>query len=519
MLAVVTVTRTPAVPRVPPVPRLPDRPVVHATPPLGWMNDPNGLVHLDGEWHLCYQHHPDSLVWGPMHWGHAVSRDLLTWEHLPVALAPDEHGTIFSGSAVVDRAGTAGYGPDALLAFFTYHRDGDRGQALAWSLDAGRTWTKHAANPLVPAPGDGPDFRDPRVRRYRDPSGTAWWVMVVAAGQRLCFYRSDDLLDWTPTSTLTGLSGESLGVVETPELVEVDVDGATERAWILAFGHTTGGPQGGSGARYLVGRFDGERFTPSDDEVRWVDHGADLYALQAWSDGPDGRRIWVGWMSNWAYANEVPASTWRGMMSIPREVRLVRDGAGSLALAQRPVRELDARRTRLVELHEPELEAARSVLAGVRGPCLDVRLTLALPPEAAGELDLVVHVPAAGTTRSRGGTDGSRVDPTVPPAGTRIGYDAATRQVVVDRGRSGTPVAAGSPTVHRSVPLPAREVLDLRILTDTCSVEVFAAGGTVVLSDLVLAAPDATGIRIDRVPAGARILHLDVGRVDAGGDM
>ncbi|MFU8841170.1 MAG: glycoside hydrolase family 32 protein [Nitriliruptoraceae bacterium] len=508
--------------------------MVHLTPPSGWMNDPNGLVHHDGTWHAFYQHEPEALVWGPMHWGHAVSRDLLTWEHRPIALVPDGLGQIFSGSAVVDHDGSAGCGAGALLAFFTYHRDGDRGQGLAWSRDGGLTWTKHPDNPVLPAPGDGPDFRDPRVLRYEDDRGASWWVMVVAAGAVLRFYRSDDLLAWTPTSTLAGLPGADGGVVETPELLELELAlpeaglpggersdteapgpvapgrrTARQRAWVLVIGVNAGGPNGGSGARYLVGHFDGERFSPTDadTEVRWVDHGADLYALQAWSGVPDGRRIWVGWMSNWAYANEVPATTWRGMLSIPREVRLVRDDAGLPVLSQRPVRELDGGRTTLVELHGAELAAARAAIADVDGPCLDVRLLLEFPPAATGELALRVHAhrevdPAGGASA---------------PSGTRVSYDPVTRQVVLDRSRSGTEVAPGFPTVHRSTPLPARDRLDLRILTDTCSVEVFAADGTVVLSDLVLPAPDATGIRIDRLPVGARILHLDVGRLAGGG--
>lgn len=494
---------------MPPAGAAPNRPVVHATPPSGWMNDPNGLVHHDGLWHLCYQHHPDSLAWGPMHWGHAVSTDLLTWTDLPVALAPDQHGAVFSGSAVVDHEGTAGYGRDALIAFYTAHLDGDRGQCLAASVDGGRSWTPHPHNPVLPVSDEGPDFRDPRVLRFTDRRGRAWWVMVVASGACLRFHRSEDLVHWRRTSVLTGLTDDRLGVLETPELLELEVAGGPERAWLLSFGHTVGGPHGGSAARYLVGSFDGERFTPTHgvDEVRWVDHGADLYALQAWTGPGDGRRVWIGWMSNWAYADQVPATTWRGMQSIPREVRLVRAADGSPVLAQRPIRELDARRRRLVDLHAPELAAARSALAGVGAACLDIQLTVAVPHEADGRLELGVHAGSASD-------DGS---------GTSIAYDAGARRVEVDRGRSGPSVAPGFPTCHRSPPLPRSsevvggcEVLTLRILTDTCSVEVFAAEGTVVLSDLVFPAPEATGIRLEQLPVGARILHLDVGAVEVG---
>ncbi len=492
----------------------PDRPVCHFTPPVGWMNDPNGLVHHAGEWHLYYQHHPDSLVWGPMHWGHAVSRDLLTWEHLPIALAPDEHGTIFSGSAVVDRDGVAGYGPGAMLAFFTYHRERDRGQGLAVSLDAGRTWTKHAGNPILLPPVGDVDFRDPRVLRYQDPAGPVWWVMVVAAGRVLRFYRSDDLLVWTPTGTFADPAGDDLAVLETPELFELPIDDGAERAWGLVFGQTTGGPQGGSGARYVVGGFDGERFTPSDGdaEVRWADHGADFYAAQSWTDSPDGRRIWVAWMNNWAYAERIPATTWRGVLSIPRELGLARDTVGQLRLTQRPVDELTRAQQPLLDLREPDLETAQQQLARVRGAGLDVTLEVEFASEGEGHLELAVHHGPAGATR--------------------VGYDPVSGEVVVDRSRSGgaldpvapggalDPVAPGgaldpvAPSRHRSPPLGRRAAVELRVLVDTTSIEVFADGGAVVLSVLAFPLPGATGLRLDL--DGARIARLAVAAVTAG---
>ena len=473
----------------------PDRPVCHFTPPAGWMNDPNGLVHHAGQWHLCYQHHPDSLVWGPMHWGHAVSRDLLTWQHLPIALAPDEHGTIFSGSAVVDHDGVAGYGPGAMLAFYTYHRERDRGQGLAFSLDAGRSWTKHAGNPILLPPDGDVDFRDPKVLRYQDSAGPAWWVLLLAAGRVLRFYRSDDLLRWTPTGTFVDRAGDDLAVLETPELLELPIDDGAERAWVLSFGQTLGGPQGGSGSRYLVGGFDGQRFTPSegDTEVRWADHGADFYAAQSWTDSPDGRRIWVGWMSNWAYAETTPATTWRGMLSIPRELGLTRGGDGRLWLTQRPVRELTDAHVPLVDLHDPDLATAQQALARIRGRCLDVTLAVEFAGTTHGRLDLAVHHGPGGATR--------------------VGYDPVSGQVVVDRSRSGGGLDPAAPTHHRSPPLTGGGAVELRVLVDTTSVEVFADGGAVVLSVLAFPPPGATGIRLEL--DDARIIRLAVAAVTA----
>lgn len=166
----------------------PYHPAYHFTPPANWLNDPNGLVVYAGEYHLFYQHHPHSSVWGPMHWGHAVSRDLVHWQHLPIALAPDEHGMIFSGCAVIDWHNTAGFGPEAMIAIFTHHTESHlQAQSLAWSLDRGRTWTKYAGNPvLFPSPGQR-DFRDPKVFWY-GPAVTGHWVMVLAAGDAVHFY-------------------------------------------------------------------------------------------------------------------------------------------------------------------------------------------------------------------------------------------------------------------------------------------------------------------------------------------
>jgi len=474
----------------------PDRPVCHFTPPAGWMNDPNGLVHHAGEWHLFYQHHPASLVWGPMHWGHAVSRDLLTWEHLPIALAPDDHGTIFSGSAVVDHNGVAGFGPGAMLAFFTYHRERDRGQGLAVSLDAGRTWTKHPDNPILLPPDDAVDFRDPQVFRYQDPAGAAWWVMVVAAGRLLRFYRSDDLVHWTPTGTFAEPAGDHLGVFETPELFALAVDDGAERVWVLSVGQTAGGPQGGSGSRYLVGGFDGERFTPSDGagEVRWADHGADFYAAQSWTDSPDGRRIWVAWMNNWASAERTPATTWRGMLSIPRELGLTRDTDGQVRLTQRPVRELTRAHEPLLDLREPDLETARQHLDRVHSAGLDVTLAVAFASEGEGHLELAVHLGPSGATR--------------------VGYDPVSGEVVVDRSRTGGAPDPVAPSQHRSPPLTRRSEVELRLLVDTTSIEVFADRGAVVLSVLAFPPQGATGLHLD--VDGARITRLTVAALTAG---
>lgn len=388
-------------------PGLPARPAFHWTSPSAWINDPNGLVYADGVYHLYAQHHPDSLRWGPMHWAHASSRDLLHWHAEPIALAPDSLGMIFSGSVVIDWRNSSGLGRDGVppwVALFTHHdaqakqggRLGYERQSLAYSLDQGQTWTKYAGNPVLPNPGLA-DFRDPKVCWH---APTQRWVMVLAARDRVLFYTSPTLLHWTLQSALvgsaSGLDGrvgmrvvaadqalvadlmpeaaaeQTVGpgtkpaprslrwrdgdpVWECPDLIELPCEPgpvgtasaqAVQTRWVLILSHVPGGPNGGSGTRYLVGQFDGSQFVPEHQNLRWLDHGPDNYAGVSWfntglNTGPgatagapqdpakaDGRSsappppMLIGWMSNWAYADKLPATQWQGSMTLPRRLSL-----------------------------------------------------------------------------------------------------------------------------------------------------------------------------------------------------
>jgi fructan beta-fructosidase len=468
------------------------RPLVHFTPPTAWLNDPNGLVHLDGEYHAFYQHNPDADVWGPMHWGHAVSRDLVRWEHLPVALAPDALGTIFSGSAVVDEDDTAGFGAGAMVLVFTHHTEETERQSLAYSLDRGRTWTKYAGNPVLEDPAAGRDFRDPKVFRYCDQDGEDRWVMVVAAGGAVRFYRSSDLRSWTFLSSFGDGQPDGLGVFECPDLFELPIDGGQERAWVLAVGHLTGGPAGGSGTRYFVGSFDGERFCSADELTapRWADHGADLYATHTWSDVPDGRRIWAGWLNNWLYADRIPSGGWRGGLSVPRTLGLTRDGE-SLLLTQWPVAELDAMSERLLLLEDVEPSVAIEALADVGGLHLDVTLDLELAVDVPGPVGLEVAV----------GPDG----------GIPIVYDPARREVIVDRRRSGDVSCDPAFAAEHAAPYETDGRLQLRVLLDGSSVEVFLGDGRVTLTDLIFPTPSSTGLVL-LGGSGVRVRRLEVSR-------
>jgi sucrose-6-phosphate hydrolase SacC (GH32 family) len=435
------------------------------------MNDPNGLVHADGVFHLCYQHHPDGLAWGPMHWGHATSRDLVTWEHQPIALAPDHLGTAFSGSAVVDHDGVAGFGVGALVAFFThFQQDVPQSQGVAVSVDGGTTWRPYDGNPVLGAPEGLVDFRDPKVFRHRD----GHWVMVVAALDEVALFGSTDLLHWEALSTFGRGYGAHGGTWETPDLFEVPVEGTEESRWVLVVSVLGGGPAGGTGTQYFLGDFDGTTFVPDNppERVRWVDHGADFYAPQSWSDAPDGRRIWLAWMSNWDYGRTTPASTWRGAMTLPRDVSLRRAG-GEVVLTQRPVPELASAWGSPAQLRDLRLGPDAPWEPAAAAAAYDLQLRLDLAGEAT-EVVVEVHRGSA-----------------VP---TRVAYRPREGVLRVERAVDG--IEGVEPGGVQEVGLVAGDELDLRVVVDTCSVEVFADGGRVVLTNQVFPAPGATGLRV-----------------------
>jgi fructan beta-fructosidase len=305
------------------------RPRFHFTPKANWMNDPNGLVYYKDKYHLFYQYYPDSTVWGPMHWGHAKSKDLLYWEHMPIALYPDSLGYIFSGSAVIDRNNTAGFGKDAMIAIFTYHdpikeKEGSvlfQTQGLAYSNDEGATWLKYQDNPIIENPGIR-DFRDPKVFWNED---RLMWQMLLVAKDHVQIYESSNLKKWIKISEFHFDDTENLGVWECPDLFKLKVEDSTEEKWVLIVSHGDGAPNGGSGTRYFVGDYDGITFTTNQKSSQWIDYGTDNYAGVTYNNTPDNKRIFIGWMSNWNYAISTPTETWRSAMTLPRELTLLKE--------------------------------------------------------------------------------------------------------------------------------------------------------------------------------------------------
>ncbi|EPX72125.1 beta-fructofuranosidase-like protein [Schizosaccharomyces octosporus yFS286] len=325
------------------------RPCLHFTPQEGFMNDPNGLVQSNGLWHLFYQWNPTGMEAGNQHWGHAISRNLYNWNHLPVALYPNEDGGLmFSGSAVIDKDNTSGFFKDShgriptntdgrIVLIYTTHYDDRETQNIAYSQDGGITFIKYENNPIIDL--NESQFRDPKVFWHED---TKHWVMVVALAQkfRIAIFRSSNLKNWEKVSEF-GPAGILGSQYECPDLFRLPIENTEDHRWVLVVSVNPGSPiNGGSITQYFIGEFDGITFTPIDKTARIFDHGNDFYASQTFSNVLNNQVISMGWASNWSYANKVPAEKYRGMLTCPRELSLrsmpLNPEAQELVLVQRP---------------------------------------------------------------------------------------------------------------------------------------------------------------------------------------
>ncbi|MDZ4700004.1 MAG: glycoside hydrolase family 32 protein [Rhodothermales bacterium] len=464
----------------------------HFSPERNWMNDPNGLVYHDGEYHLFYQYNPFGDRWGHMSWGHAISPDLVHWEHLPVALEEDDGVMIFSGSAVVDAANTAGFagpGETPLVAIYTGHTDTLQNQNLAYSVDRGRTWTKYAGNPVLDL--GMKDFRDPKVI-WHEESGQ--WIMVVSLSteRKVHFYGSPDLKSWTFLSEF-GPAGETEGIWECPDIFLLPVEGSGESRWVLIVNIGSKAAAGGSGGQYFVGSFDGRTFLNDNppEQTLWVDHGADFYAGVTWSDMPasDGRRILLGWLNNWQYAQDIPTSPWRSSQSLPRTLGL-RASPEGIRLVQQPVRELQTLR-----------EAHQSVSSLDFDDATDLNIR-------DNQLEILVDVVLNGAPRVELAVLAGETERTI------VGYDAVEGEVYIDRSASGVGDFHEAFLARHAAPLAAPDGrVRLHVFVDWSSVEVFADDGLAVLSDRVFPRASSQGVRFTSEGGTATIESLDVWRL------
>lgn len=462
------------------------RPVYHHTPLYGWMNDANGLVYKDGEYHLYFQYNPYGSKWGNMHWGHSVSKDLVHWEHLAPAIARDTLGHIFSGSSIVDQENVAGYGAGNILAFYTSASDKNgQIQCLAFSKDNGRTFTKYEKNPIL-CPADGlRDFRDPKVFRY-EPEDK--WVMIVSADKEMRFYDSKNLKDWNYMSSF----GEGYGVqpcqFECPDMVELPVDGGLNRKkWALIVNVNPGCYFGGSATQYFTGNFDGTKFScdSQPNVTKWLDWGKDHYATVCFSNTGE-RTIAVPWMSNWQYCNIVPTKQFRSANALPRELSLYTQD-GEIYLSAVPVPEIKTLRKEKKEI--PAFTVANDYHID----------SLLADNDGAYELALEITVGEAEIMGFNLFNDkGEKVD---------IYFNLPEKRLVMDRTKSGI-VDFGKKSVSHEIevhdrrkttsinyiddfalatwaPIKKENKYTLDVFVDKCSVEIFLNGGKVAMTNLI----------------------------------
>ena len=415
------------------------RPVYHHTPAYGWMNDPNGMFYKDGVWNLYFQHNPYGSLWENMTWGHSTSTDLVHWKFQGDPVQPDALGTVFSGSAVVDKENTSGFGKGAVIALYTSAGESQT-QSMVYSTDNGKTFTKYEGNPVITS--NVPDFRDPHMFWNEDIKK---WNMILAAGQHMEIYSSDNLKDWKLESSFGETYGNHGGVWECPDLMKMKVRGTNKEKWMLICNINPGGPFGGSATQYFIGDFDGHKFTcESKPEVtKWMDYGKDHYATVTFDNAPEGRRVAIAWMSNWQYANQVPTLQYRSGNSIPRDLGLF-EYKGETYCSVVP---------------SPEMTAARSKKA---------------TKSLSESCEMVVNL-KGNSTITLSNDKGEKVV---------MCYDAKAETFSMDRTKSGKMDFSNDFAATTKAPTYGK-ISQLRIFIDKSSIEVFDAEGKMAMTNLV----------------------------------
>ena len=415
------------------------RPVYHHTPAYGWMNDPNGMFYKDGVWNLYFQHNPYGSQWENMTWGHSTSTDLVHWKFQGDPVQPDALGTVFSGSAVVDKENTSGFGKGAVIVLYTSAGESQT-QSMVYSTDNGKTFTKYEGNPVITS--NVPDFRDPHMFWNEDIKK---WNMILAAGQHMEIYSSDNLKDWKLESSFGETYGNHGGVWECPDLMKMKVRGTNKEKWMLICNINPGGPFGGSATQYFVGDFDGHKFTcESKPEVtKWMDYGKDHYATVTFDNAPEGRRVAIAWMSNWQYANQVPTLQYRSGNSIPRDLGLF-EYKGETYCSVVP---------------SPEMTAARSKKA---------------TKSLSESCEMVVNL-KGNATITLSNDNGEKVV---------MCYDAKAETFSMDRTKSGKMDFSNDFAATTKAPTYGK-ISQLRIFIDKSSIEVFDAEGKMAMTNLV----------------------------------
>lgn len=438
------------------------RPTYHFSPQYGWMNDPNGMVYNDGEYHLYYQHNPYGSRWSNMNWGHAVSKDLVKWEYQPEAIAPDSLGSIFSGSAIIDKHNTAGFGENTLIAIYT-SAGKVQSQSIAYSTDNGRTFTKYDQNPVLSDPKIV-DFRDPKVFWHNKSNQ---WVMSLATSQTISFYGSKNLKQWEKLSEFGEGIGDHGGVWECPDLFPLRYNGQDK--WVLLVSINPGGPNGGSATQYFLGDFDGKNFKPdmSLPYPIWIDYGRDNYAGVSWSNIPetDGRRLFIGWMSNWDYANFVPTINFRSASTLPRELKISNNGK-HLVLADYPVKEIDQLRGTAETFDDAKIDKNFTIDRLLKDNKGAYELSMTIDANGAESFEFALQ---------------NKMNEKI-----RFVFDLKNENMYVDRSASGKiDFSDNFGSKEIKAPLVKKDIYTIRLFVDKASTELFINEGELTQTNIV----------------------------------
>lgn len=387
----------------------PFRPQFHFSPKTNWINDPNGLLYYKGEYHMFYQHNPFGNVWGHMTWGHATSKDLIHWKHLPIAIPEEKDTMIFSGTCVADIHNTSGLGRNGqipLVAIYTGHIENvNQSQHLAYSLDDGITWTKYNRNPILDLKKK--DFRDPKVFWHAPKK---YWVMalMLPVEHIVQFYSSKNLFDWKLLSQF-GPIGDTTGVWECPDLTQVPVEGMPGRKkWLLQMSMN-------ASMQYFVGEFDGITFISENpaDKIYRPDYGPDYYAAITFGQLPENHLpVSIGWVNNWNYANDIPTTPWKGAMSVPRTLSVKKINA-EWVLIQKPVDKVNT-------LRQPVFSSKNRII--------EKYITLPVSSQQC-EVDVLIQPSAGAITGIRIAKNGDNF--------LEIGYDSEKKILYTDRKNAG----------------------------------------------------------------------------------
>lgn len=486
------------------------RPSYHHTPSYGWMNDPNGMFYKDGVYHLCYQYNPYGSKWGNMHWGHAISRDLIHWKEVEPTIARDPMGHIFSGSAVIDKDGTANYGKDAIVALYTSASDkSGQIQCMAYSTDGGYTFHKYSGNPVL-TPFDGlKDFRDPKVFWY---APLKKWYMIVSADKEMRFYSSPDLKKWTYVSAFGRGYGAQPNQFECPDFFQLPVDGnPNKKKWVMIVNINPGCLFGGSATEYFIGDFDGKNFVcdSKPSVAKFLDYGKDHYATVTFS-GVQDRVLGIAWMSNWQYANVTPIRQYRGANTLPREFKLFTGKDGQIYMSSNVVPEVAGLRKTFKRLPDLVITQGKD------------SKNLSSSKENAFEIEMdVTPGEAAKTGFILYNEKGEKVN---------IYFDMKAGRLVMDRTESGKTKFGEKAEAHkiekefdlhehREIKEPFRKLnsvnykndfalgtwaplslcdsktYHLDVFVDKCSIEIFVNGGRIAMTNLVFPTQPYTSVK------------------------